>query len=161
MLNYFSIQIKNFRLPAIAYIFNSIYLPCIKFCFEYIQITLSFKKNFMETTGAKKFVRMRSFFILLLSLCCLPVFSQDSLSLTLKQQLLKDWQRAKVYTLAYLNAMPADKYGFRPVDSVRSFGEQMLHLARANAGLVSIGTGFQSASAKVFFNPTFETSSVS
>src|ERR1041385_520722 len=110
----------------------------------------------METIVAKNSVGVRSFFILLLSLCGLSVFSQDSLSVTLKQQLLKDWQRAKIYTLEYLNAMPADKYGFRPVDSVRSFGEQMLHLAQANAGLTSIGAGYQSASARVFFSPTFE-----
>src|SRR5687767_6814800 len=39
--------------------------------------------------------------------------------------------------------MPADKYGFRAHDSIRSFAQQMLHLAQANAGMAFFGTGFQ------------------
>jgi len=34
----------------------------------------------------------------------------------------------KDYTLEMMEAMPADKYTFRPHDSIRSFGEQMAHL---------------------------------
>ena len=37
--------------------------------------------------------------------------------------------------------MPADKYGFRATDSMRTFAQQMLHLAAANAGLAFIGIG--------------------
>lgn len=59
---------------------------------------------------------------------------------SLKAQVIKDWQRAKEYTKAYLEKMPADKYSFRPVDSIRSFAEQMLHLAQANVFLFSGGT---------------------
>src|ERR1700680_1106786 len=58
-----------------------------------------------------------------------------------KAQFLKDWQRAKDYTLDYLNKMPADKYSFRPVDSIRSFAEQMLHLAWDNVFLNMVATG--------------------
>ncbi len=60
---------------------------------------------------------------------------------SLKAQMIKDWQRAKEYTKAYLDKMPADKYGYRPVDSIRSFAEQMLHLAQASVAMVSFGTG--------------------
>ncbi|GAC1440195.1 MAG: hypothetical protein NVSMB63_06330 [Sediminibacterium sp.] len=60
---------------------------------------------------------------------------------SLKWQLVKDWERAKTYTNEYLAAMPADKYGARAVDSIRSFSEQMLHLAGGNIGLISNGTG--------------------
>ena len=59
----------------------------------------------------------------------------------IKAQFIKDWQRAKAYTLDYLNDMPADKYSFRPVDSIRSFAEQMLHLAFANVFLNMVATG--------------------
>jgi DinB family len=59
----------------------------------------------------------------------------------IKAQFLKDWQRAKAYTLDYLNTMPADKYSFRPVDSIRSFAEQMLHLAWDNVFLNMVATG--------------------
>ncbi len=58
-------------------------------------------------------------------------------------KLVKDWERAKTYTQEYLDAMPANKYEFRAVDSIRSFAEQMLHLAQGNVGLISNGTGAQ------------------
>jgi uncharacterized damage-inducible protein DinB len=84
---------------------------------------------------------MKIFFNLLFLLCFFSAAAQCPLHETLKQQMLKEWERAKMYTQQYLDAMPADKYGFRAVDSIRSFSEQMLHLAHANAGLISIGTG--------------------
>lgn len=62
---------------------------------------------------------------------------------TIKAQLVKDWERAKLYTTQYLDAMPAGKYAARAVDSIRSFSEQMLHLASGNIGLVANGTGQQ------------------
>lgn len=60
---------------------------------------------------------------------------------SLRAQLLKDWNRSKRYTLDYLRVMPADKYGFRPQDSVRSFAQQMIHLAQANVSLMEAATG--------------------
>lgn len=56
---------------------------------------------------------------------------------TIKAQMVKDWERAKEYTQEYLNTMPADKYSFKANDSVRSFAQQMLHLAAANIFLMS------------------------
>lgn len=55
----------------------------------------------------------------------------------IKAQMVKDWERAKEYTNEYLNTMPKDKYSFRANDSVRSFAQQMLHLAAANVFLMS------------------------
>ena len=49
-----------------------------------------------------------------------------------KDQMIADWQRAKTYTKAYLDAMPEDGYGFKPTPEIRSFAQQMLHLADAN-----------------------------
>ena len=60
---------------------------------------------------------------------------------SIKAQFVKDWQRAKEYTDEYLAAMPANKYSARAVDSIRSFSEQMLHLATGTLGLISNGTG--------------------
>ncbi len=68
---------------------------------------------------------------------------------TVKAQLIKDWQRVKAYTFAYLNTMPADKYTFKAVDSIRSFAQQMLHLAQGNFGLMSRATGQQSPVARM------------
>ncbi|MEP7144465.1 MAG: DinB family protein [Ferruginibacter sp.] len=74
----------------------------------------------------------------------LLLFSTSSLAQlaeSLKAQLVKDWTRAKAYTQEYLDVMPADKYGFRAQDSIRTFSEQMLHLTAGTIGLVSNGTG--------------------
>jgi uncharacterized damage-inducible protein DinB len=60
---------------------------------------------------------------------------------SVKAQLVKEWQRAKAYTLEYLDAMPKDKYGFKAQDSVRSFAQQMLHLAQDIVIMTSYGTG--------------------
>jgi uncharacterized damage-inducible protein DinB len=89
---------------------------------------------------------------LLLSLACLLcVFSltaQSNLNEILKEQMVKDWERAKTYTQEYLDAMPADKYNFRAVDSIRSFAKQMLHLAFTNVAMATVAasvpdSGFQ------------------
>ena len=45
---------------------------------------------------------------------------------------------SKSYTLQIAEAMPADKYTFRPTDSVRSFGEQMAHIAMSSKFLVDL-----------------------
>ena len=55
----------------------------------------------------------------------------------IKTQFVKDWERAKAYTIDYLNTMPANKYSFKAHDSIRSFAQQMLHLAAANVFLMS------------------------
>jgi uncharacterized damage-inducible protein DinB len=59
----------------------------------------------------------------------------------LKAQLIKDWERGKDYTISYLNTMPADKYSFKAVDSIRSFAQQMLHLSQGNMNLMALVTG--------------------
>jgi len=61
----------------------------------------------------------------------------------IKIQMVKDWQRAKTYTVHYLNTMPADKYSFKAVDSIRSFAQQMLHLSTGNCFLMSNATDEQ------------------
>jgi uncharacterized damage-inducible protein DinB len=102
---------------------------------------------------------MKLYFSILFSLCFYSGIAQNALIDTLKQQMVRNWERAKAYTQEYINAMPADKYSFRPTDSVRSFAEQMLHFAQANAGMGYIGTGFNYPSMQVFATPTFEKTS--
>jgi uncharacterized damage-inducible protein DinB len=55
--------------------------------------------------------------------------------------LVADWTRARDYTKEYLDAMPEDGIGLKPTPDVRSFAEQMLHLASANFAFVSTATG--------------------
>ena len=72
-------------------------------------------------------------------LFCVTIQAQFNESV--KAQLIKEWQRAKAYTLEYLDAMPKDKYRFKAQDSIRSFAQQMLHLAQDIVIMVSYGTG--------------------
>jgi uncharacterized damage-inducible protein DinB len=84
---------------------------------------------------------MKLLLSLLLLLGTFFVNAQNALGDSLKQQLVRDWERAKSYTQEYLDAMPAAQYGFHATDSMRSFAQQMLHLATANAGFAFISTG--------------------
>jgi len=56
-------------------------------------------------------------------------------------QMVEEWTRAKAYTKAYLDAMPADGFGFKPTPEIRSFAQQMLHLADGNYFFISTITG--------------------
>jgi len=55
--------------------------------------------------------------------------------------LVADWTRAKDYTKEYIDAMPEDGIGLKPTPEIRSFAEQMLHLANANFAFASTATG--------------------
>jgi uncharacterized damage-inducible protein DinB len=99
---------------------------------------------------------MKLFCCLLLSFFVISGNAQNSFNDTVKQQLVAEWVRAKAYTQEYLDVMPANKYGFRPTDSTRTFAEQMLHLADGNVLLVTIGAGIPSP----FANQNFEKSPV-
>jgi uncharacterized damage-inducible protein DinB len=77
------------------------------------------------------------FFTFALSLKC---FAQPLSSDDIKAQMVKEWERSKAYTIDYLNTMPANKYSFKAVDSIRSFAQQMLHLANANVFFMSLAT---------------------
>lgn len=56
-------------------------------------------------------------------------------------QMIADWERAKAYTQAYLDASTDEVINFKPTAEMRTFGQQMLHLAEANYGMGSIATG--------------------
>ena len=59
----------------------------------------------------------------------------------IRTQFINDWERAKLYTIEYLNTMPADKYSFKATDSIRSFAQHMLHLAQSNVNIFAYATG--------------------
>jgi len=88
----------------------------------------------------KKLIALTTVFSFVLSTAS---FAQALSSEDIKAQMVKDWERAKSYTADYLNAMPADKYSFKAVDSIRSFAQQMLHLAQGNLLLMSAASDQQ------------------
>jgi uncharacterized damage-inducible protein DinB len=55
--------------------------------------------------------------------------------------LVANWTRARDYTKEYLDAMPEDGVGLKPTPDIRSFAEQMLHLANANFAFASTASG--------------------
>jgi uncharacterized damage-inducible protein DinB len=55
---------------------------------------------------------------------------------TIHGDLLKDWANQKDMLVKIANAMPEDKFGFKPTPAQRSFGEQVLHIAQVNDMLV-------------------------
>jgi len=56
-------------------------------------------------------------------------------------QMVSDWERAKAYTQEYLNASTDEVINFKPTPEMRTFGQQMLHLAEANYNLGSSASG--------------------
>ena len=96
--------------------------------------------------------------VLLLSLLVIvipSIVNAQSLSAEdIKAQMVKEWERSKAYTIDYLNTMPANKYSFKAVDSIRSFAQQMLHLAGGNIFLMSMATDQKPPT--LFSNPDLE-----
>lgn len=63
---------------------------------------------------------------------------------TAVNETIKNWERAKAYTKEYLEAMPESGYNLKPTPEMRSFAEQMLHLADANYVFASAASGVKS-----------------
>ena len=59
----------------------------------------------------------------------------------IRANMLVDWERAKVYTKEYLDAMPESGINFKPKADMRSFAEQMLHMSQSTMTVISIATG--------------------
>jgi uncharacterized damage-inducible protein DinB len=98
---------------------------------------LYFEKKIMRKTFTS-----RLGFMLLVSFMPFTSFCQTAVpGDSLKSMMVQDWLRAKAYTQEYMMAMPANKYSFRASDSVRTFAQQLLHLAQANMFLVSTAMG--------------------
>jgi uncharacterized damage-inducible protein DinB len=84
-----------------------------------------------------------AFWVAIASLFFLGFKEKESLNLK-GAQMTGDWERAKAYTLEYLTASNEEAIGFKPTEDMRTFGQQMLHLAEANYGLAAAASGKQS-----------------
>jgi len=72
---------------------------------------------------------------------CLPLGAQS-----LPETFAKHWKTSVNYTRAMADKMPADGYSFKPTPAQMSFGEQVLHIASANASFAAAITGGKSRS---------------
>jgi uncharacterized damage-inducible protein DinB len=88
------------------------------------------------------------FTVLALILVSTSVFAQFTQS-----QMVAEWQRAKTYTKAYLDAMPEDGYGFKPTPEIRSFAQQMLHIADANYIFATVASDKPNPIGETFASP--------
>ena len=52
------------------------------------------------------------------------------------EEFLEEVRKSRGYTIECAMAMPEDKYNFRPVPEVRSFGQQLVHIAEANGSIM-------------------------
>lgn len=82
----------------------------------------------------------------ILTICGLLMLSNSIIAQGLNNEVVKahiivDWERAKLYTREYLDAMPEDGINFKPIPDLRSFAEQMLHMSQGTIGLISSATG--------------------
>jgi uncharacterized damage-inducible protein DinB len=53
-------------------------------------------------------------------------------------EFLDELKLSRAYTLECAQAMPGERYEFRPVPEVRTFGQQMVHLSEAVPGLYEL-----------------------
>jgi len=95
-------------------------------------------------------------FLLVLScflLSSVNIIAQEAIPADdIQRILIEDWERAKAYTLEYVEAMPEDDVNYSPTEGIRSYAEQILHIAQGNVNLASNGTGAE----KVFQNENLE-----
>jgi uncharacterized damage-inducible protein DinB len=73
-------------------------------------------------------------------ICSCLLLSNLSFGQSPVSDIVKEWERAKAYTKEYLDAMPTDKYSFKPTPEMRSFAEQMLHLTATTYAFASAAT---------------------
>lgn len=76
--------------------------------------------------------------------------AQAPSSTNVKADLLKDWQAQKKTMMDIADAMPAEKFDYKATPAERSYGEQVMHIAQINIGLLKTLGGKAAAPT---FNP--------
>ncbi|MDA0194445.1 MAG: DinB family protein [Bacteroidetes bacterium] len=77
-------------------------------------------------------------FIFLIAMTGSKTITESTIAI---DQMIEDWQRAKLYTQDYLDAMPEEGYGYKPTPEMRSFAQQYLHITAVNFRYVAAATG--------------------
>ncbi|HWD86895.1 MAG TPA: DinB family protein [Mucilaginibacter sp.] len=90
---------------------------------------------------------------LLFTVLALMFVSSSASAQFTQSQLVAEWQRAKTYTKAYLDAMPEDGYAFKPTPEIRSFAQQMLHIADANYVFATVASDKPNPVGETFASP--------
>ena len=78
---------------------------------------------------------------LLICLFSICLTAQVSAQTDFSDKFVPKWDRAIEYTIEVLEAMPEEYYNFKPVEEVRTFQEQAVHLVQNFKGLQKFITG--------------------
>jgi uncharacterized damage-inducible protein DinB len=77
--------------------------------------------------------KTRTLRILVISCAALAATaSAPAQTVSIQDGALKDWTSQRDTVMKIAEAMPEDKFGFRPTPAQRTWGEQILHIAQAN-----------------------------
>lgn len=101
------------------------------------------KKNLELSKKNKFFVSKKSLFYFVLGIFVVSTVAfikvdKKTASVDTTESIITTLNGIKAYTLEIAEAMPADKYTFKPTDSVRSFGEQMAHIGMSSKFLLNM-----------------------
>ena len=72
-----------------------------------------------------------------------PVLAQGS-SPSVVKELVAGWQRAATDIIDVAQAMPEEKYGYKPTPEISTFREQLMHLAGATQRFIDTAKGTKS-----------------
>jgi uncharacterized damage-inducible protein DinB len=90
----------------------------------------------------------KNLYITVAAIACIAMvslsFTRAVRPMSKSSEMVADWERAKAYTLEYLNASTDEAIALKPKAEMRTFGQQMLHLSEANYGLGAAAAGTQS-----------------
>ena len=70
-----------------------------------------------------------------------PVLSAQTPAPSLAKEIAASFQRAAAEILDVAEAMPAEKYGYKPTPEVSSFGEQLVHVAGITQRFIDTAKG--------------------
>ena len=102
-------------------------------------------------------MRTPLFTIACLAISTAGLIAQESTATPIADDIRKAWDGAKHYVQASAEVMPEENYGFKPVDTVRTFGAIIAHVAGANYVFCSAAKGEQSPHAEDEFEKTAKT----
>jgi uncharacterized damage-inducible protein DinB len=86
-----------------------------------------------------------------------PSFMGPCSNLTCEIQ--NDWTRNNVMIYGLADAMPGEKYGYKPTAAQQSFGERVLHVAQINLMLLQV-LGAKASAPAIDMNATSKTGSM-
>ena len=100
-------------------------------------------------------MHMKGSAVVLVLLVLTPAFAQQDNPIS--ESIRDEWRTAKRNLMGAAEAMPETEYGFRPVDTVRTFGQIVAHVAGSNFFDCALAKGEESPFGADYFEETATT----